>query len=292
MKKPLFYGVGTALVTPFSGGEIDFTTFARLIERQIAEGADALIVCGTTAETPTLSVNERRACIQFVCEQAQGRIPVIAGCGCNDTKKTIADAQFAKDAGANGLLLVTPYYNRPSEEGLIAHFYAVADAVDCPILLYNVPARTGVDLSAHACAVLSCHERIVGVKEAGGNVAKAAKILCHSGDDFSLYCGDDALTLPMIACGARGVISVCSNLIPRQMHDLCDTCLRGDFAAARAQNRSIEPLWEALALEVNPVSIKAAMEEANLCRATVRLPLCEPHEEVRSRLRAVVARYL
>ncbi len=292
MKKPIFSGVGTALITPFSKGEVDFFAFSKLIEYQIANGADALIACGTTAETPTLSAAERLACITFVCEQVAHRIPVIAGCGCNDTKKTIEASKEALSAGADALLLVTPYYNRPSEDGMISHFFTIADAVEKPILLYNVPARTGVDLSAHACAALSCHENIAGIKEASGNVAKAEKILSHCGHDFSLYCGDDALTLPMMALGAQGVISVCSNLIPAQMHALCASCLQGDLIQARTQSRALMPLWEALASEVNPVPIKAAMELAGRCRATVRSPLCEAQEETKGRLSAVLDRYL
>ncbi len=292
MKKPIFSGVGTALITPFSKGEVDFSALSQLIEFQIAAGADALIACGTTAETPTLSSAERLACIAFICEQVAHRVPVIAGCGCNDTKKTIEASKEALSVGADALLLVTPYYNRPSEEGLISHFFTVADATDAPILLYNVPARTGVDLTAHACAVLSCHEKIVGVKEASGNVTKAEKILFHCGHDFSLYCGDDALTLPMMAVGAQGVISVCSNLVPAQMHALCASCLQGDFTQARLQSRALTPLWEALASEVNPVPIKAAMELAGRCRATVRSPLCEAHEETKARLSAILGRYL
>ncbi len=292
MKKPLFRGVATALVTPFCRQGIEFDALAFFIDYQIAHDADALVVCGTTGETPTLSEEERRECIRFVCAHTNGRVPVIAGCGCNDTKKTIEASQYALSCGANALLLVTPYYNRPNDDGMIAHFTAIADAVSCPILLYNVPARTGVDLSADAIATLSHHENIVGVKEAGGNLAKVAQIMAKCDKDFSVYAGDDALALPMMAQGAQGVVSVASNLIPHQMHELCAACLDGDFVSARRMCRTLTPLFEALSAEVNPVPIKAAMELGGLCKGTVRLPLCEAKASTKARLSAILGDYM
>ncbi len=292
MKQLLFRGVATAIVTPFSETGVDFHALGDLIEYQITEGADALVICGTTGESPTLSEEERRQCISFAIEKCAGRIPVIAGCGSNSTSCATALSRYAADAGADGILLVSPYYNKSSPQGLIAHYTAIAKAVDRPILLYNVPARTGIDLPLSVYQTLAKIPNIVGVKEACGDVGKSARILQSCPADFSLYSGDDILTLPLLSLGAQGVISVVSNLVPRAMHNLCHAYISGDFAQARALHMHLLPLMDALFSEVNPIPVKAALAMAGLAPARVRLPLVGAQEETKERLCELLPRYL
>ncbi len=292
MKQLLFRGVATAIVTPFSETGVDFHALGDLIEYQITEGADALVICGTTGESPTLSEEERRQCISFAIEKCAGRIPVIAGCGSNSTACATALSRYAADAGADGILLVSPYYNKSSPQGLIAHYTAIAKEVDRPILLYNVPARTGVDLPLSVYQALAKIPNIVGVKEACGDVGKSARILQSCPADFSLYSGDDILTLPLLSLGAQGVISVVSNLVPRAMHNLCHAYFSGDLAQARALHMHLLPLMDALFSEVNPIPVKAALAMAGLAPARVRLPLVGAQEGTKERLLELLPRYL
>ncbi len=292
MKRLLFRGVGTAIVTPFSNTGVDFHALGDLIEFQIAEGADALIICGTTGESPTLSEEERRKCISFAVEKCAGRIPVIAGCGSNSTACALALSRYACDAGADGILLVSPYYNKSSPAGMIAHYTAIADGVDRPVLLYNVPGRTGMDLPLSVYGELAKHENIVGVKEACGDVGKSARILRSCPADFSLYSGDDILTLPLLSLGAQGVISVVSNLVPRAMHELCHAYFAGDLAQARALHMHLLPLMDAMFSEVNPIPVKASMAMAGLAPGRVRLPLVGASNATKEQLKELLPRYL
>ncbi len=291
MKPILFSGVGTAIVTPFLGEGIDFHCLGALIEFQIAQGVNAIVICGTTGESVTLSEQEQEDCFAFAVEKCNGRVPVIAGCGSNCTAHSIRLCRAAQAAGADGLLLVTPYYNKATPAGLIAHYTAIADAVSLPILLYNVPTRTCVDLSPTVCATLAEHENIVGIKEASADLAKVQRILSACPDGFSVYCGDDTLLLPYLAVGARGVISVASNLVPSEVGHLYETYSRGDVIAAAREQAHLFPLFEAMFCEVNPIPVKTALSLLGLCSAQMRLPLCAAQAQTVARLRELLLRY-
>ena len=291
MSNIIFKGAATALITPFRDGKVDTEAFERIIETQIAEGIDALVVCGTTGESATLATEEKRRLIECCVKTAAGRVPVIAGTGSNDTAATVSLTRFAKEAGADGVLLVTPYYNKPGEEGLYRHFTRVAEAVDIPIVLYNVPARTGVTLSAELIVRLAAHENIIGLKEAGDSLYAAAVTAALGGKDFSLYAGNDNVTVPMIALGGKGVISVASNLIPRRMHEMCRAALDGDIHGAAEEQMKLLPLMKALFCETNPIPVKTAMAMCGYCHAEFRLPLCGMGAEKREELRGTLAAY-
>lgn len=283
-KTCIFEGAATALITPFSGGKVDFEAFERLIEFQIENGIDALVVAGTTGEAPTLSDTEHRTCISFAVRVARGRVPVIAGTGSNDTAHAIDMSKYACRVGCDGLLLVTPYYNRATPRGLAESFRKIADETDRPILLYNVPARTGVHLSAAALRPLAEHEHIVGIKEASGDVGFAARLRAEFGDGFSLYSGNDDVTVPLLSLGAKGVISVVSNLFPREVSAMCRKHREGDTRGAANDQLALLPLIDALFSEVNPIPVKCAAAMMGLCREEYRLPLCPPTEATRKRL--------
>ncbi len=292
MNKPiLFSGVATAIITPFSKDGIDFHSLGVLLEFQIESGIDAIVVCGTTAESATLSCEEQAQIIRFAVEKSAKRVPIIAGCGSNCTAHAITLAQQAQALSADGLLVVTPYYNRATPQGLIAHYTAIADSVDLPLLLYNVPSRTGVDLPVSVCEALSHHKNIVGIKEAASDVAKAQRIAAVCGEDFSLYSGEDALTLPMLSIGARGVVSVASNLIPAQMHTLCDCYFRADIAEAKRLSHDYLPLFDALFCEVNPIGVKYALSLLGMAPSRLRLPLCAPTLPSQKLIRSVIKQY-
>lgn len=289
MSKIIFEGAATALITPFRDGAVDTEAFERIIETQIAEGIDALVVCGTTGESATLTNEEKRRLIECCVKMTAGRVPVIAGTGSNDTAATVSLTRFAKEAGADGVLLVTPYYNKPGEEGLYRHFMRVAEAVDIPIVLYNVPSRTGVNLSVELILRLAEHENIVGLKEAGDSLYAAAVTAALGGKDFSLYAGNDNVTVPMIALGGKGVISVASNLIPQRMHEMCRAALDGDIRGAAEEQMKLLPLMKALFCETNPIPVKTAMAMCGYCKEEFRLPLCEMRAEKREELRGTLA---
>ena len=283
-KTCIFEGAATALITPFSGGKVDFEAFERLIEFQIEGGIDALVVAGTTGEAPTLSDTEHRACIAFVVRAAHGRVPVIAGTGSNDTAHAVDMSKYACRVGCDGLLLVTPYYNRATPRGLAESFRKIADETDRPILLYNVPARTGVHLSASALRPLADHERIVGLKEASGDVGFAARLRAEFGNSLALYSGNDDVTVPLLSLGAKGVISVLSNLFPKEVSAMCRKHREGYTAGAAADQLALLPLIDALFAEVNPIPVKCAAAMMGLCREEYRLPLCPPSDSTRKRL--------
>ena len=272
MNEQLFKGCATALATPFRAGEVDFGALKSLIARQIESGVDALVLCGTTGEPASLSDGERRSILSLGVAMADGHIPVIAGCGSNDTCRAAALAQEAEALGADGVLLVTPYYNRASQAGLVQHFARVAQATALPVILYNVPSRTGVNLLPETARTLCRVPNILGVKEAGGDVSQAARLL-EACPDAAVYCGCDDQTLPLMALGAQGVISVASNVVPGPMTALTHALLAGDLPAARTLHRQLLPLMHALFTQVSPIPLKAALAALGLCENELRLPL-------------------
>ncbi len=282
-------GTYPALVTPFVGGELDEEALRALVEHVIEGGVEGLMPCGTTGESVTLSEREHARVVSIVVEQARGRVPVLAGAGTASTRHTIELAQQAREAGADGLLLVCPYYNRPTQAGLEAHFRAVLEAVPLPSVLYNIPGRTGVDLSVDTLARLADVPAIVGIKEATGNVLRAQQILSRLGDRFAVLSGDDALTLPVLSVGGAGVVSVTANLLPRATSDVCRAFFAGDVERARALHLGLLPVHEAMFLESNPGPLKAALADAGRLTPEVRLPLSWPTEATRERLRAALA---
>ncbi len=283
-KTCIFEGAATALITPFANGKVDFDAFGRLIEFQIENGIDALVVTGTTGEAPTLTDTEHRACISFAVRQVAGRVPVIAGTGSNDTAHAIETSKHACRAGCDGLLLVTPYYNRATPRGLAESFLKIANETDRPIILYNVPSRTGVWLGAAALRPLADHERIVGLKEASGDLGFAARLAAEFSESFALYSGNDDVTVPMLSLGGRGVISVLSNILPREVAAMCRKYREGDVKGAAADQLALLPLADALFAEVNPIPVKCAAAMLGLCREEYRLPLCPPSDATRQRL--------
>ena len=286
---PLFEGCATALVTPLRGGEIDRDAFVRLIRRQVDEGADALVICGTTGESATLTDREKAwlfsTAVREVRATHAGRhIPVIAGTGSNNTARAAELSRLAESCGCDGLLAVTPYYNKTSEAGLIAHYEAVLEATALPLILYHVPSRTGCRLTPTACKALAAHPRVAGLKDATGDLSFALRVRALCGDSLPLYAGNDDQTLPILSLGGRGVISVVSNLRPARMTRLCRLWREGRCAEAAAEQIALVPLCDALFCEVNPIPVKAAMEMAGLCSAEVRLPLASADERVRARV--------
>ena len=279
MKTPLFHGSCTAIITPWCENGIDYDRFSRLIEHQFENGTAALLVCGTTGENATMSENEHNELVRFAVNASSGRMKIIAGVGSNDTEKALRFAQNAKAVGADGILMVTPYYNKTSQRGLISHFNYVADRVDLPMILYNVPGRTGMSIAPDTYEVLARHPRINGVKEASGDLSLAAEIRSRCGDELNLWSGNDENTIPMMALGAHGVISVASNLVPGVMTKLCALCENGDYPAAVQLYSRYSALFKALFIETNPIPVKAAMKLTGLDSGQLRLPLVEISEE-------------
>ena len=285
----MFTGTGTALVTPFrADGALDEATLRALVKRQIEASIDFLVPCGTTGESPTLTHEEHLRVVEIAVELAKGKVPVLAGAGGYNTAEVIALARELAEIGADGILSVTPYYNKPTQEGLYQHFRAIAEAVALPIILYSVQGRTGVNIEPATVKRLTQIENIVGVKEASGNVAQMAAILNIVPEEFVVLSGDDAITLPLISLGGRGVISVVSNEIPAEMAQLTQLALEGDFAGARAIHRGYHPLMEINFVESNPIPVKAAMAEMGLLEPVWRLPLVAPKAENQARIRGVL----
>ncbi len=285
----MFTGTGTALVTPFrADGSLDEATLRRLVQRQIDAGINFLVPCGTTGESPTLTHEEHLRVVEITVELAKGKVPVLAGAGGYNTAEVISLARELTDLGADGILSVTPYYNKPTQEGLFQHYRAIAEAISLPIILYSVQGRTGVNIETGTVNRLAGIENIVGIKEASGNVSQMAAILNAVPDDFIVLSGDDAITLPLIALGGRGVISVVSNEIPREMSQLTRLALQGDFQGAREIHRRFHPLMEINFVESNPIPVKAALAEMGLLKPVWRLPLVPPKAENRARIRAVL----
>ena len=291
MRNPIFTGSGTAIVTPFRNGTVDLNAFGRLLDFQISGGTDAIIVCGTTGEASTMTYGERMRTIEYCVDHVNGRVPVIAGSGSNATSNAIALSRDAERAGADGLLVVTPYYNKATQAGLVRHYTAIADAVTKPVILYDVPSRTGVTIAPETYAQLSRHPNINGVKEAGGNLSSIQKTRNLCPDDFSIWSGNDDETAAICLLGGKGVISVVANVAPDRMHQLVRLCLVGDFAAAGKLQLELKELCDALFCEVNPIPVKTALEMMGLCSGALRLPLCEPSEEHRKRIQKTLVRY-
>ncbi|KAF0243319.1 MAG: dihydrodipicolinate [Planctomycetota bacterium] len=268
----MFEGSTTAMVTPFRGGTIDWKAFGDLIEDQVAGGTDAIVACGTTGESPTLDDGEKAEIFRFFVERAKKRIRVLAGTGSNDTHHTIELSKAAKEAKVDGLLLVAPYYNRPTQAGLTAHFRAVADAVNLPVMLYNVPSRSSVNIAPETIIRLSSHKNIVAVKEASGSCEAVTQIVSSCG--ITVISGDDTLTLPFMACGALGVVSVVSNIVPADVKGLVQAALKGDFARARQLHNKLFPLVKACFIETSPAPVKTALALQGKCTRELRLPLC------------------
>lgn len=274
MKNTVFTGAGVAIVTPmFPDGSIDFEGLGENIEYQIANGTDAIIICGTTGESATMTDEEHVECIRYCIEKVNKRVPVIAGTGSNDTKYAVDLSKEAERLGADALLVVTPYYNKTSQRGLIAHFTAIADSVNIPIILYNVPSRTGVNIALDTYAVLAKHKNIVAVKEASGNISAIAKIIERCGDDLDVYSGNDDQIVPIMSLGGKGVISVLSNVLPRETHQIAQYCLDNDFASAAALQLKYLDLANNLFIDVNPIPVKAAMNILGMKSGECRLPL-------------------
>ena len=282
-------GCGTALVTPFTKtGELDEPAISRLTRRQIDAGVHFLVPCGTTGESPTLTDDERLRVVELVLTEAAGAVPVLAGAGGYDTVSTVALAREMARVGADGLLSVTPYYNKPSPEGLYRHFCSIADATDLPIVLYNVPSRTGCNIDVATLTRLAALPNFVGVKEASGDIGQMAEICRVAPDAFSVLSGDDAFTLPLMALGGRGVISVVSNEVPGEMSQMVRAALDNDFAAARAVHARLLPLMQVNFIESNPIPVKAAMAELGLLEESYRLPLVPPQPAARAAITAVL----
>src|SRR6266850_4937568 len=285
----MFRGTFTALVTPFGNGDVDFAAFEKLVETQIAAGITGVVAVGTTGESPTLTHEEKEKVIQRTVKIANGRCKVLAGTGTNSTRGAIEATKFAEKAGVDGALLVAPYYNKPSQEGLFRHFKAIADATSLPVMLYNIPGRCSVDIAPETVARLAKECRnIVSIKEASGSVERVGELRRHLPDAFTILSGDDSLTLPFMAVGAAGVVSVASNLFPSEVCSLVRAAESGDLKLAEKSHRKLLPLFKDLFIEPNPVPVKTALGWRGAMSSEVRLPLCEMSEANQERLRKTV----
>ena len=279
MGQTVFTGIGTALITPFTETGVDWESYGRLIDWQIEQGIDALIAAGTSGEGSTLTMDEHKAVVRYTVERAAGRVPVIAGTGSNCTLDAIELSQSACKDGADALLIVTPYYNKATQKGLVAHFTAIADAVDKPILLYNVPSRTGCNIQPATYAALAEHPNIQGIKEAGGDISQIATTMSLCAGKLDLYSGNDDQILPLMSLGGKGCISVLSNLMPAKSHEITARFFAGDVAGAAKLQLELLPLIHALFSEVNPIPVKAAMAAMGFCKNIVRAPLTVMEDE-------------
>ena len=283
-KTTIFTGAAVAIVTPFKNNKVDYESLAALIERQIENSTDAIVICGTTGESSTLTDEEHKECIRFCVEKTAGRVPVIAGTGSNDTDYAISLSKYACEVSVTVLLLVTPYYNKATPKGLIKHFTAIADATDKPIILYNVPSRTGVNISLPVYKELAKHDRIVAAKEASGNISAVAALAEACGNSLDIYSGNDDQIVPILSLGGKGVISVLSNVVPKDTHDIVALWNEGKTKESLALQLKYLDLINALFCEVNPVPVKTAMGLMGLCADEMRLPLCEMEENNKERL--------
>ena len=288
VKTPVFRGSCTAIVTPFDEHGIDYERFRKDIAFQYENGTAALVVCGTTGEAATLSREEHDELVRVAVQECAGRMKVIVGVGSNNTLSALRAAESAKSAGADAILMVTPYYNKSTQKGLVEHFEYVADRVDIPLILYNVPSRTGIGLSAETCKVLSEHPNINGIKEASGDISLAGKIRSLCGDNLYIWSGNDDCTVPLMSLGALGVISVASNIVPGVMAKLCMLCLEQNYIEAAALYAKYSTLMAALFIETNPIPVKAALQIMNLDSGLLRLPLVEISRENRTHLLAAM----
>lgn len=283
-KQTIFKGSGVAIITPFKNDMIDYEAFGKIIEFQIANKTDAIVVCGTTGESSTLTDEEHKDCIKFAVEKTAGRIPVIAGTGSNDTAYAVGLSKYACDAGADALLLVTPYYNKANPKGLAANFKAVADAVNKPIILYNVPTRTGCNIPISVYKELAKHDNIAAVKEASGNISQIVEVAAECGDSLDIYSGNDDHVVPVLSVGGVGVISVLANIMPRETRDMCQLWFDGKIKESADIQLKLLKLINNLFIEVNPIPVKTAMSLMNYCTGDLRLPLYEMDEANKNKL--------
>lgn len=289
MKKTIFTGAGVAIVTPMNPDEsINFDRLGQIIDSQIENGTDAIVICGTTGESATMTDQEHVDCIEYAVKRVNGRVPVVAGAGSNHTSYAVWMSKEAKRVGADALLHVTPYYNKTSQTGLIRHFNAVADATDLPIILYNVPSRTGVNITPATYRELAKHPNIVATKEASGNISQIAQIAQACGDELDLYSGNDDQIVPLLSLGAKGVISVLSNIMPRETHDICRLFFEGKIAESRALQLKLLPLINALFSDVNPIPVKEAMNMMGWECGECRLPLVSMQPQAKEHLRVLM----
>lgn len=272
----LFSGAGVALVTPFKDGLVDYERLGALIDWQLDEGIDAIISCGTTGEASTLKDEEHVEAVRFTAERSKGKVPVIAGAGSNDTDHAVWMSKALEAAGADGLLLVTPYYNKCTQKGLIQHYTMIADSVNIPCILYSVASRTGVNITPATVAELSKHPNIVGIKEASGNMSQVVDIAKYISDDFALYSGNDDMIVPLLSVGSIGAISTVANIAPKDTHEMIHAYLTGDVKKAMKMQLAMKSLIDAMFIEVNPIPVKAALNMMGYIEREYRLPLCEP----------------
>lgn len=282
MKKPVFEGIATALITPIDKNGVNYEQFGRLIDWQIEKGINALVICGTTGEGSTLSDSEHREAIAYSVKRADGRVPIIAGTGSNDTAYALELTKFAGEAGADAVLTVTPYYNKATQNGLVKMFNQLADASSIPLILYNVPSRTGVNIAPKTVAELSKHPNINGIKEASGNISQVAEIAALCGDEINIYSGNDDQIVPIMSLGGKGCISVLSNLLPSESVSICEKFAGGDIKAAAELQLKYLPLINALFSEVNPIPVKAAMAAMGFCEDYLRMPLTPMESNTRA----------
>ena len=285
---PIFRGAATALITPLTAAGVDYDRFGRLIDWQIDQGIDALVIAGTTGEGSTLTDEEHREVLRYSVERVAGRVPVIAGTGSNDTDYAISLTKFSCDIGADAMLVVTPYYNKATQKGLVRMYTAIADASTKPLILYNVPSRTGVGIEPATYALLAEHPMIAAIKEANGNISKIVETAALVGDKLDIYSGNDDQVAPILALGGAGVISVLSNIMPKATSEMCHRWFRGDIEGSRRMQLDYLPLINALFCEVNPIPVKAAMAAMGWCENFLRLPLTEMEEEHAQKLYALM----
>ncbi|HLC43103.1 MAG TPA: 4-hydroxy-tetrahydrodipicolinate synthase [Methylomirabilota bacterium] len=289
--KKTFQGSIVALVTPFRNGQVDEARLRALVDFHVKNGTDAVVPCGSTGESPVLSHDEHKRVVEIVIHAAAGRIAVIAGAGSNSTAEAIELTAHAKKAGADGALLVCPYYNKPTQNGLIEHYKAIADRVDLPGIIYNIPGRTGVNMLPESILALADHPNIVAVKEASGNLEQMQQLIVGAGDRLAVLSGDDTLTLPLMVVGGKGVISVIANIVPKETAELTHAALAGDWKRARDLHLKLFPLSQAMFIETNPIPIKEAMAMVGMIEPEFRLPLCRMSDQNRERLRKVLSQY-
>ena len=291
VKEPIFTGSAVAIITPFKGGMVDYHILDRLLDLHLESGTDAIVVCGTTGESSTMSYHERMRTIEHCVDYVSGRIPVIAGSGSNSTENAVSLSRDARRAGANGLLVVTPYYNKATQAGLLRHYRVIADAVDIPMILYNVPSRTGVNIHPETYAALAGHPNIIGTKEANGDLGSIQKTLSLCPKDFTVWSGNDEDTVPICVLGGKGVISVAANIIPAEIKKLTRMCLEQNFSAAGRLQVRLKALFDMLFCEVNPIPVKTAMAMLELSSGELRLPLCPPTEEHKELIQNTLMEY-
>ena len=292
MKEELFRGVGTAIATPFTDNGINYDEFGKLLEDQIDAGVSAVIVCGTTGESATMSEDEKKKLIKYTVDKTNNRIKVIAGTGSNNTMQAIKMSKYAEEVGADGLLIVTPYYNKTTQDGLLAHYKAIADTVSIPIILYNVPSRTGVNILPETCYKLSLIDNIVCIKEASGDISQVAKIANLCDEDFAIYSGNDDQVIPILSLGGKGVISVLSNIMPEYTVEMLDSFWNGDFVKAASMQVEAIDMIDALFCEVNPIPVKYALNKIGYDFGVPRLPLVELSDKGKEKVDRVLKKHM